>query len=38
MRRVITTALVQPGYLAIFLLMLLESACIPIPGEALDPA
>lgn len=29
----VTNAIVQYGYLAIFVLMLLESACIPIPSE-----
>ncbi len=29
----VTNQIVQYGYLAIFLLMLLESACIPIPSE-----
>ena len=29
----VTTQIVTYGYLAIFLLMLLESACIPIPSE-----
>ncbi len=29
----VTTQIVQYGYLAIFILMLLESACIPIPSE-----
>jgi membrane protein DedA with SNARE-associated domain len=35
MTHVITSAIVHHGYLAIFLLMLLESACIPIPSEAI---
>jgi len=30
----VTNAIVQYGYLAIFVLMLLESACIPIPSES----
>jgi membrane protein DedA with SNARE-associated domain len=29
----VTTTIVQYGYVAIFVLMLLESACIPIPSE-----
>ena len=29
----ITNEIVQYGYLAIFVLMVLESACIPIPSE-----
>ena len=33
MEHLVTHAVEQYGYLAIFLLMLLESACIPIPSE-----
>ncbi len=35
MEHFITTQISQHGYLAIFLLMTLESACIPIPSEAI---
>ena len=35
MTHFITNAIVHHGYLAILLLMLLESACIPIPSEAI---
>lgn len=34
MTHLITTEIVRHGYLAVFVLMILESACIPIPSEA----
>ncbi|MHB2024446.1 MAG: DedA family protein [Mycobacteriales bacterium] len=37
MTHLIVTEVVKHGYLAIFLLMVLESACIPIPSEAIMP-
>lgn len=35
MEQLISTQISQHGYLAIFLLMVFESACIPIPSEAI---
>ena len=35
MEQFVTTQIAQHGYLAIFLLMTLESACIPVPSEAI---
>jgi membrane protein DedA with SNARE-associated domain len=35
MTHLLTSAVVHHGYLAVFLLMVLESACIPIPSEVI---
>lgn len=35
MEHLVTTQIGRHGYLAVFVLMLLESACIPIPSEAI---
>ena len=37
MTNFITTQITHHGYVAVFVLMVLESACIPIPSEVIMP-